>query len=141
LIAARRRMARRRKFSSTFNKSGDAFAPRFAQNVYIADSSNHVIRKVTNGTITIFAGIGGRYGYFGDGGPANSALLNHPVAVRLDPANNVFIADTNNCRVREINAQTGIISTVARHGQEGHAGFLHGDGHQRGNHHPVHYRR
>ncbi len=82
-------------------------------NVYIADSSAHVIRKVTSGTITTIAGIGGLNGYSGDGGPATNALLNLPNALAVDKAGNVFIADTNNCRIREINAITGIITTVA----------------------------
>lgn len=81
--------------------------------VYIADEAEHVIRKVANGTITTIAGIGGLNGYSGDGGPATSALLYSPQGVAVDPAGNVFIADYNNCRVREISAATGNINTVA----------------------------
>ena len=81
--------------------------------VYISDAAEHVIRKVTSGTITTIAGIGGLAGYSGDGGPATSALLYGPQAVAVDPAGNVFIADYNNCRIREVNAATGIINTVA----------------------------
>jgi HYDIN/CFA65/VesB-like, Ig-like domain/Cep192 domain 4/NHL repeat len=81
--------------------------------VYITDISEHVVRRVTGGIITTIAGIGGLSGYSGDGGPATSALLNAPEAVTIDPAGNVFIADTNNCRVREISALTGIINTIA----------------------------
>ena len=82
-------------------------------NVYIADYSNQVVRKVSSGTITTIAGIGGVLGYSGDGGPATNALLYQPQALAVDPAGNVFIADTYNCRVREINAATGFINTVA----------------------------
>jgi hypothetical protein len=82
-------------------------------NVYIADYAEHVIRKVTSGTITTIAGIGGIGGYSGDGGLATNALLYQPVAVAVDPAGNVFIADYGNSRIREINAATGIITTVA----------------------------
>ena len=86
-------------------------------NVYIADYQNYVVRKVsTTGTITTIAGIGGIAGYSGDGGPAANALLYSPTAVAVDPAGNVFIADYNNCRVREINAATSIITTVAGNG-------------------------
>jgi len=92
--------------------------------IYIADNSENVIRKVTAGTINTIAGIGGLAGYSGDGGPATNALLYNPVAVAVDPAGNVFIADYNNCRVREINAATGIITTVAG---TGYCGFT-GDG-------------
>jgi sugar lactone lactonase YvrE len=84
--------------------------------VYIADYAEHVIRKVTGGTINTIAGIGGLLGYSGDGGPATAALLYDPSAVAVDAAGNVFIADTNNCRVREINAATGIITTIAGNG-------------------------
>ena len=68
---------------------------------------------MTGGTINTIAGIGGLSGYSGDGGPATNAQLYGPTALAVDPAGNVFIADTNNCRVREINAATGIITTVA----------------------------
>ena len=84
--------------------------------VYIADYAEHVIRKVTSGTITTIAGIGGSGGYSGDGGLAVNAQLNEPVAVAVDPTGNVFIADYNNCRVREVSAVTGIITTVAGDG-------------------------
>ena len=84
--------------------------------VYIADYANHVIRKVSGGTITTIAGIGQISGYGGDGGPATNALLSYPQAVAVDPAGNVFIADYNNCRIREVNAATGIITTVAGNG-------------------------
>jgi len=84
--------------------------------VYITDISEHVVRRVTGGIITTIAGIGGLAGYSGDGGPAGSALLNSPEAVAVDSVGNIFIADTNNCRVREISATTGIINTVAGNG-------------------------
>lgn len=82
-------------------------------NVYIADYANHAVRKVSSGTITTIAGVLGIAGYAGDGGPGTNALLYYPTAVAVDGAGNVFIADTNNCRVREVNALTGIINTVA----------------------------
>jgi centrosomal CEP192-like protein/NHL repeat-containing protein len=85
-------------------------------NVYIADFNNDVIRKVSGGTITTIAGIGGINGYSGDGGPATNALLYGPAALAVDPSGNVFIADYYNCRVREVNGATGIITTVAGNG-------------------------
>ena len=84
--------------------------------VYIADQAEHVVRKISGGNINTIAGIGGIGGYGGDGGLAVQALLNQPEGIAVDTAGNVFIADTNNCRVREINAATGIISTVAGNG-------------------------
>jgi trimeric autotransporter adhesin len=86
-------------------------------NVYFADYSNNVVREVTTGgTITTIAGIGGIAGYGGDGGLATNALLYNPTGVAVDPTGNVFISDYNNCRIREINAGTGIITTVAGNG-------------------------
>jgi sugar lactone lactonase YvrE len=85
-------------------------------NVYIADYSNDVVRKIAGGIISTIAGIGEVNGYSGDGGPATNALLDQPSAVAVDSSGNVFIADTYNCRVREINASTGIITTVAGNG-------------------------
>jgi len=85
-------------------------------NVYFADYNNEVVREVSGGIITTIAGIGGVAGYSGDGGPATNALLYNPTGVAVDPAGNVFISDYNNCRIREINAATGIITTVAGNG-------------------------
>ena len=94
-----------------------------AGNVYIADYNTQTVRKVsTSGILTTIAGILGTYGFSGDGGPATSALLYGPVAVAVDPAGNVFIAEYSNCRIREVNAVTGIISTVAGNGSCGYSG-------------------
>ncbi len=88
-------------------------------NVYISDTDNHVIREVTGGTINTIAGIPGDYGYSGDGGAATFATLYYPGAVAVDGAGNIYIADSNNDRIREINASTGVISTVAGNGSTG----------------------
>jgi hypothetical protein len=101
---------------------GVAVDNKVPESVYIADYQNDVIRKVTNGIITTIAGIGGINGYSGDGGPASNALLYQPQAIAVDNAGNVFIADTDNCRVREVNAVTGIIITVAGDGSCGFTG-------------------
>ena len=80
-------------------------------NVYIADTGNNVIRKVnTSGIISTFAG-GGSSG-LGDGGLATSAELNRPYGVAVDTSGDVYIVDTNNDRIREVNT-SGIISTFA----------------------------
>ena len=90
-------------------------------NIYIADTDNHRIRKVTpGGTITTVAG-NGVQGYSGDGGPATSADLNYPNGVAVDGSGNLYIADTNNVRVRKVTAG-GIITTVAGNGAQGFAG-------------------
>ncbi len=85
-------------------------------NVYIPDTYNAVVREVTAGAINTIAGIPGVSGYSGDGGPATSAKLNLPAAVAEDGAGNLYIADSSNHRIREINAATGVISTVAGNG-------------------------
>jgi ribosomal protein L6P/L9E len=85
-------------------------------NVFIADTYNQAIREVTSGTINTVAGIGGNGGYFGDGGPATSAALYYPHGVTVDGSGNIFIADTNNCRVREVLGLTGVINTIAGNG-------------------------
>jgi trimeric autotransporter adhesin len=94
-----------------------------AGNVYIADTWNHRIRKVTasTGVISTVAG-NGTEGYSGDGGPATSAELNAPSGVALDGAGNIYIADSDNNRVRKVTASTGVISTVAGNGVKGYSG-------------------
>ena len=94
-----------------------------AGNLYIADSHNHRIREVTaaTGIITTIAGTG-TAGFSGDGGAANAARLDLPTAVALDTAGNVYVADTDNHRVRRIAVGTSVITTVAGNGVEGFAG-------------------
>ena len=93
-----------------------------AGNVYIADQSNHRIRRVApNGIITTVAG-SGTPGYLD--GPAGSARLYFPRMVSVDPSGNVLIAEPFNQRVRFLNVATGTVSTVAGTG----AGGFSGDG-------------
>ncbi len=83
-----------------------------AGNLYIADTLNNRVRKVSNGIITTVAG-NGSLGFSGDNGPAVSAQL-IPVGVAVDSAGNLYIADGNNNRVRKV--ANGVISTVAGNG-------------------------
>ncbi len=84
-------------------------------NVYVADFNNQRVRLVSpNGTITTLAG-NGAVGFSGDGGPAASAELNGPISVAVDASDNVYIADSNNYRVRVV-SPSGIINTVAGNG-------------------------
>jgi sugar lactone lactonase YvrE len=94
-----------------------------SNNLYIADSNNHIIRKVSGGTITTVAGtpqVGG--GYSGDGGPATNAKLNYPQDLKVDSAGNIYIADTNNHRIRKVSVASGNITTVAGNGAAGFSG-------------------
>ncbi|MGA3209936.1 MAG: Ig-like domain repeat protein [Terriglobales bacterium] len=86
-----------------------------AGNLYITDTGNSIIRKVTvsTGVITTVAGIPGKAGYSGDGGPATSAELNAPFGVAVDSAGNLYIADPGNMVIRMVAASTRIITTVA----------------------------
>ncbi len=85
-----------------------------AGNLYIADTQNCAVRKVSaaTGLLTTIAGTGAR-GFGGDDGPATASLLDTPYGVAVDGAGNVYIADTGNRRVRRVSAATGLITTVA----------------------------
>ncbi len=87
-------------------------------NVYIADTGNCRIRKITGGIISTIAGTS-TCGYNGEG-TATTAQLNHPYGVAVDSSGNVFIADTDNHRIRKITG--GTISTIAGTGTAGHTG-------------------
>ncbi len=90
-------------------------------NLYIADRANARIRRVSpSGTINTVAGNGVR-GFSGDGGPATSASLHDPNSAIVDGAGNLYLADTENHRVRKVTA-AGVISTIAGNGVQGFAG-------------------
>jgi uncharacterized protein (TIGR03437 family) len=92
-----------------------------AGNLYIADTNNHRIRKITpGGAISTVAG-NGNPSYSGDGGPATSAQLSNPWSVAVDSAGNLYIADKNIHRIRKV-TPGGIISTVAGNGSAGYSG-------------------
>jgi len=82
--------------------------------VFIADASNNRVREIVakSGVITTIAGTGNA-GYGGDGGAATAAELNHPTSVAIDSHDDVFIADRDSSCVREINARTHEILTIA----------------------------
>lgn len=89
-------------------------------NVFVADSGNHIVRKInTGGMITTVAGtpktlppvVNGQLA-LGNGGPATLAFLNGPRGISVDSAGNIFIVDTMNQQVRKVDA-SGTISAVA----------------------------
>jgi hypothetical protein len=96
-----------------------------AGNLYIADEYNNRIRRVdaSSGVITTVAG-GGTPGRqadgIGDGGPAVNAVLNNPLSVALDASGNLYIADSGDNLIREVNV--GIISIVAGNGSPAYSG-------------------
>ncbi|MFB3776161.1 MAG: hypothetical protein ACE141_01085 [Bryobacteraceae bacterium] len=90
-------------------------------NLYIADTTNGLVRKVDkDGIITTVAGIRA-LGFYGDGGPATSAMLNYPKSVALDADGNMFIVDSYNSRIRMVTPD-GIIRTIAGDGWFGFRG-------------------
>lgn len=90
-------------------------------NLYIADTANNVIRMVSPaGVITTIAGTG-QSGFSGDGGAAIAATMNLPSGLAVDGGGNLFIADTNNFRIRKITT-AGLITTVAGTGIQGRSG-------------------
>src|SRR5579872_1889064 len=89
-------------------------------NLYIADTSNNLIRMVAPSTeITTVAG-NGQVGHSGDGGSATNAQLKNPEAVAVDAAGNLYIADASNNRIRKV--VNGTITTVAGNGTAGYSG-------------------
>ncbi len=84
-------------------------------NLYVADQSNHRIRKIiiATGVVTTLAGQG--YNAFGDG-TGTSAYFNNPRALALDGAGNLYVADFSNNRIRKIVIATGVVTTIAGNG-------------------------
>lgn len=90
-------------------------------NLYIADTVNHRVRKVTqSGIISTVAGRG-TAGFSGDGGAAVEAQLNRPGGIAVDAEGNLYVADGSNFRVRKI-SPSGVIVTVAGDGGTGPGG-------------------
>ena len=79
-----------------------------AGNVYIADTGNHRIRRIdATGTIRTIAGTG-EPGFSGDGGPATKAQLSSPIALAVDGAGNLYVADLGNYRIRVLTPPPGL---------------------------------
>lgn len=91
-----------------------------AGNLFVLECGNSRVRRIdASGTITTVAG-SGTPGFSGDGGPATAAQINigngsfiDVGGIAVDPAGHVYVADTNNNRIRRIERATGIITTVA----------------------------
>ena len=90
-------------------------------NLYIADTDNNRIRKVTTAGVIVTVAGNGLAGAGGDGGQAIFASLNSPSGVAVDAAGNLYIADTGNHRIRKV-TPAGIITTVAGTGIGGYSG-------------------
>lgn len=92
-------------------------------NLYLADTLNHTVRKISadRKTITTLAGTG-EAGYGGDDGPADKALLSNPRDLEIGPDGRLFIADEYNHRVRAVDLTTATITTVAGNGEASYSG-------------------
>ncbi len=98
--------------------------------VFFSDLTHCSVRKVSHGLISTAVGTGVcdyRNTYSGDGGPSTGAMLNRPTGLAFDRAGNLYIVDSFNCSIREVDVRTGTITTVAGHGPAGCGGVL-GDG-------------
>lgn len=89
-------------------------------NVYVADSNNERIRRISQGQITTLAG-SGLFGYLGDQGPAVKAAFSVPRGLAMDTLGNVYIADSLNNRIRRIGTD-GTITTIAGGSSAGFSG-------------------
>ncbi|MGE3819451.1 MAG: hypothetical protein AB7I30_08450 [Isosphaeraceae bacterium] len=91
--------------------------------VYILERQGNSLRAVDpkSGTITTLAGTGAK-GYTGDGGPARLATFNGPKELAIDSQGNLLIVDTENQAIREIDARSGVVTTLAGSGKRGGAG-------------------
>ena len=94
-----------------------------AGNMYIAEATNHCIRRVDreSGVIVTIAGTG-ESGYSGDGGAATGATFNHSYSLQVDTNGDVYVVDRLDHVIRKIEAATGIVSTVAGTGEQNYGG-------------------
>jgi RHS repeat-associated protein len=102
-------------------RSPDGIALAPDGTIYITDQGNHRVRRIDPaGIITTVAGTG-TAGFLGEGTPASEARLNRPEGIHLAPDGSLYIADTNNHRIRVISPD-GVIRTVAGRGTAGFSG-------------------
>jgi streptogramin lyase len=89
-----------------------------AGNMLFVEMQNHLVRRVDakTGLISTVAGTGAK-GFGGDGGPATAAQFSSPHSIALDTADNIYIADIANHRIRKLDAKTGIVTTIAGNGE------------------------
>lgn len=93
-----------------------------AGNLYFVEFTGHRVRKIDRkGIVSTVAGTAEK-GYAGDGGPALKAQFNSMHSLAVTPQGDIYVADTWNNRVREIDGRTGVIRTIAGTGEKGFRG-------------------
>ena len=113
-------------FGSSGYVDGPAMSAKFFQphglaynaagDLFIADRSNHAIRKLSGGTVTTLAGLGRTSGYVD--GVGTAARFYAPNEMEIDDAGNLYVADGNNHAIRKI-APDGTVTTIAGNGTAG----------------------
>ncbi len=100
--------------AATMNAPGNLSLDEIRNYLFLCDQSNHCVRKIdlSTGIINTIAGTG-LAGFSGDSGIATSAQLNFPTGVCSDSAGNIYISDSQNSRIRKINAGSNVITTFA----------------------------
>jgi trimeric autotransporter adhesin len=97
----------------------DGLAADKSGNLFVADGVQSAVFRIDlkTGIVVRFAG-SGQFGYTGDGGPAVDATFSFPTSITTDNEGNLIVADFQNCAIRRVDRQTGIIKTVAVTGGE-----------------------
>jgi GT2 family glycosyltransferase/DNA-binding beta-propeller fold protein YncE len=92
--------------------------------VYFADSNNHVIRRIDprNNITTVVGNNALGTGYSGDFGPATRAQLDTPDGIAIAPDGDLIVADSHNDRIRRVDKETSVITTIAGSGENGYDG-------------------
>lgn len=99
-------------------------------NIYVADTGNHVIRKISpTGTVTLFAGTANVSGAANMASASDKATFNAPMGVAIDSLDNVYVADTLNSVIRKISVSSGaVVKTQTLAGTAGKEGYQDGNG-------------
>jgi DNA-binding beta-propeller fold protein YncE len=111
--------------ASVFGARAVAFAPDGS--LYVMERQGSCIRRVRDGIIETVAGTGAR-GYAGDGGDAGLAVFDAPKEMAVDPAGNVYVVDTENHAIRQIDVRTWIVTTIASGLARPHGALVAPDG-------------
>jgi sugar lactone lactonase YvrE len=106
-------------FATLYNPNGLIFDS--SGNLYIADTYNNRVRKVTTDNVISTVAGDGSVAFYGDGDSADKAYLNDPSGVAADRAGNFYVSDSENHRIRKI-TPAGVISTIAGTGIRGYSG-------------------